>query len=157
VVVSCGRDCGLALAKAWFELGDYDKYNKIIALLEFPDCDNSIEVVSDLLVIEKAQKENKEKVAKLLELNEQGVKLFRSGLYPASSSVFLEAHEIMPNNVPLALNLGQSLTKGWPANISFVKKKKTAKHCINVVEANQLDPVSSKRYIAIESALKSIE
>ena len=157
LVLACGRDSGLALAKAWFELGDYDRYYKIIALIKLPDCDNSIELISDVLVIEKSQKENKDKVAKLLELNEQGVKLFRSGLYPASSSIFLEAHEIMPNNVPLALNLGQSLTKGWPANVPFIKKKRTAKHCVNVVEANQLDPLSSKRYHSIELALKSIE
>lgn len=157
VVISCGRDCGLALGKAWFELGDYEKYYKIIALIDLPESDNSIEMISDLLVIERAQQSNKNKVAKLLELNEQGVKLFRTGLYPASSSIFLEAHEIMPNNVPLALNLGQSLTKGWPPNVSFIKKKQTAKHCINVVESNQLDTLSDKRYRSIESALKSIE
>ncbi|WP_413699850.1 hypothetical protein ACLKMH_21225 [Psychromonas sp. KJ10-10] len=157
IVIKCGRDCGLSLAKAWFELGDYEKYYKIIALIELPETDNSIEMISDLLVIERAQLTNKNKVSKLLELNEQGVKLFRTGLYPASSSIFLEAHEIMPNNVPLALNLGQSLTKGWPANVSFIKKKQTAKHCINVVESNQLDELSDKRYRSIESALKSIE
>jgi CheY-like chemotaxis protein len=156
VIISCGKDSGLALAKAWFELGDYDKYNEIIELIELPDDDNSIEVMSDLLIIKKVQKENNDKVAKLLVLNEQGIRLFKSGLYPASSSIFLEADDIIPNNVQLALNLGQSLTKGWPVNEPFAKKKRTAKHCINVIEANQLDSLSAKRYCSIEQALKAI-
>jgi CheY-like chemotaxis protein len=156
VVLNCGKDSGLVLAKAWFELGDYDKYNEIIELIDLPDDDNSIEVMSDLLVIKKVQKENENKVAKLLALNEQGIKLFKSGLYPASSSIFLEANEIIPNNIPLALNLGQSLTKGWPASEPFAKKKQAAKHCVNVIEANQLDSLSDKRYRAIEQALKAI-
>jgi len=156
IVIDCGRDSGLALAKAWFELGDYEKYDEIIALIDLPENDNSIEMMSDLLLVKRVQQENKDKVAKLLALNEQGIKLFKSGLYPASSSIFLEAHEIMPNNVQLALNLGQSLTKGWPASEAFTRKKRIAKHCVNVIEAHQLDELSSKRYSAIEQSLKAI-
>lgn len=156
IIISCGKDSGLALAKAWFELGDYDKHDEIVALITLPENDDSIEVMSDLLVIKKVQKENKDKIAKLLSLNEQGIKLFKSGLYPASTCIFLEAHEIMPNNVQLALNLGQSVTKGWPANEPFAKKKRTVKHCIKVIEANQLDDLSTKRYAAIEKLLKGI-
>lgn len=155
-IINCGKDSGLALAKAWFELGDYEKYNEIIALLTLPENDNSIEVMSDLLLVKKEQQENKEKIAKLLALNEQGIKLFKSGLYPASSSVFMEAHDIIPNNVQLSLNLGQSLTKGWAASEPFAKKKRAAKHCVNVIEGNQLDEHSTKRYRAIEQALKAI-
>lgn len=155
-VLDCGRDSGLALAKAWFELGDYEKYNEIIALIDLPVDDNSIEMMSDLLLVQKVQKENKDKIAKLLALNDQGIKLFKSGLYPASSSVFMEAHEIMPNNVQLALNFGQSLTKGWPASESFSKKKKAAKHCVEVIEANELDDLSTRRYAAIEQELKAV-
>ncbi|MCP5079255.1 MAG: response regulator [Psychromonas sp.] len=157
VVIECGRDSGLALAKAWFELGDYEKYDEIIALIDLPENDdNSIEMMSDLLLVKKIQSENKDKITKLLALNDQGIKLFKSGLYPASSTIFLEAHEIMPNNVQLALNLGQSLTKGWPANEPFTRKKRIAKHCVNVIEASQLDELSSKRYRAIEQSLKAI-
>ncbi|WP_022940878.1 tetratricopeptide repeat-containing response regulator [Psychromonas hadalis] len=156
MVISCGRDSGLALAKAWFELGNYEKYDEIMALIDLPENDNSIEMMSELLVVKKVEKETKDKIAKLLALNEQGIKLFKSGLYPASSTVFLEAHEIMPNNVQLALNLGQSMTKGWPPNESFPVKKRVAKHCINVIEANQLDELSGKRYRAIEKELKAI-
>lgn len=156
VVINCGRDSGLALAKAWFELGDYEKYNEIIALIELPENDNSIEKMSELLLVTKIEKESKDKIAKLLVLNEQGIKLFKSGLYPASSTIFLEAHEIMPNNIQLALNLGQSMTKGWPPSESFSVKKRIAKHCINVIEANPLDDLSGKRYRAIEKELKAI-
>lgn len=156
VVLSCGRDSGLALAKTWFEMGNYEKYNEIIARIEPLENDNSIEIMSELLLAKKMKEENKDKIIKLLALNDQGIKLFKSGLYPASSCVFLEANDVMPNNVLLALNLAQSLLKGWPATEPFSKKKRIAKHCINVVEANQLDELSTKRYCAIQDQLKGI-
>lgn len=156
IVISCGRDCALVLAQAWFELGNYEKYDQIIALIDIPKGDNSIEVMSDLLLIKKVQRENKEKISQLLELNEQGIKMFQSGLYPAASSLFLEAHEIMPNNVALALNLAQSLIKGWPSTEPFNRKKKIAKACINAIEADKLDETSEKRYRAIEQELKAV-
>ena len=156
MIVDCGRDSGLALAKAWFELGDHEKYDEIMALITLPEDSNSIEAMSDLLLINKVNLEHKEKITKLLSLNEQGIKLYRSGLYPASTSVFLEAHEIMPNNVQLSLNLAQSITKGWPASEEFAKKKRIAKHCLNVIEAEQLNAEPEQRYDAIEKELKAI-
>ena len=154
--MECGRDCILSLAKAWFELGDYEKYQEIIALITPPENDNSIEMMSELLLVNKLQKDNKDKIAKLLSFNEQGIKLFRSGLYPASTSVFLDAYEIMPHNTLLALNLAQSMTKGWPTTVEFSKKKKVAKQCINIIEAQPLDELSQKRYRSFESELKAL-
>jgi len=156
IVVNCGRDATLSLAKAWFEMGDYETYDKIITLIEIPENNNSIEVMSDLSLINKVQKENKEKISKLLALNEQGITMFQSGLYPAASSLFLAAHQIMPNNLALSLNLAQSLIKGWPTTESFALKKKVAKQCINIIEAMHLDAHSAKRYCSIEQALKAI-
>lgn len=156
MLISCGKDSGLALAKAWFELGDYDKYDEIMALIVFPENDNSIEAMSDVLLIEQVKKNNKEQIKKLLSLNEQGIKLYRSGLYPASTSVFLDAYEIMPNNTQLSLNLAQSMINGWPGSEDFPKKRRIAKQCINVIEAAQLDEPSEKRYRIIEQELKGI-
>jgi CheY-like chemotaxis protein len=156
IVVDCGRDCALSLAKAWFEMGNYENYDKIIALIEIPENNNSIEVMSDLSLINKVQKENKDKISKLLALNEQGITMFQSGLYPASSSLFLAAHEIMPNNLALSLNLAQSLIKGWPTTESFARKKKVVKECINIIESMDLDSNTAKRYSSIEQALKAI-
>ncbi|GLS92223.1 response regulator [Psychromonas marina] len=156
IITSCGKESTLSLSKAWFELGNYEKHDQIIALIKLPDNDNSIEVMSELLLISRQQQDNKNKISKLLSLNEQGIKLFQSGLYPASSSLFLEAHEIMPNNMALALNLGQSLTKGWPNTESFARKKRTAKTCIDVIEATLLDEYATKRYGSIERELKAI-
>jgi len=156
VINACGRDSGLALSKAWFELGNYEKYNEVIALIAPLDDDNSIEVMSDLLLVNKEKKENKDKIAKLLELNEQGIVLFKNSLYPAASSIFLAAHDVMPNNALLALNLAQSLLKGWPTTEPFARKKTVAKHCVKVIEASQLDELSAKRYHAIKAQLKEV-
>jgi len=156
VVIDCGRDSALALAKVWFELGNCEKHDEIIDLIEPLKNDNSIEAISDRLFVTKLKVENKLQINRLLDLNTKGVALYKSGLYPVSSSVFLEASEIMPNHLPLALNLAQSITKGWPSNVPFNKKKKVAKNCINVIEANQLDELSTKRYRSIEMQLKAI-
>jgi len=56
-----GRDSGLSLAKAWFELGNYEKYNEVTALIAPPVNDNSIESMSDQLLVRKEQQENKDK------------------------------------------------------------------------------------------------
>jgi len=157
VIIECGRDNALVLAKAWFELGDYEKYNQIMALITFPEeGDNSIESMSDILLINKVKQSFKDKIRKLLELNEQGITLYRSGLYPASSSLFLDAYELIPNNVQLCLNLAQSMVKGWPGSEDFSKKKRIAKRCINVITSGLLDEQSMKRYRLIESELKAI-
>ncbi len=155
-VVLCGRDSILALAKAWFELGHFEKYDEMIALAKPLQNDNSIEVVSEQLLANKIKKESEAKSSRLLELNDQGVRLFKSGLYPASSSVFLEAYDVMPNNVLLALNLAQSIVHGWPPNEPHSRKKRVAKQCITVIEANLLDELSSKRYRAIEEKIKAL-
>ena len=158
MIINCGRDSGVALAKTWFELGDYEKYEEIMALITLPESDDSIEGMSVLLLVNEVKQGHKDKIAKLLSLNEQGIKLYRSGLYPASTSIFLDAYEIMPNNTQLSLNLAQSITKGWPPNEKFSKKKMIVKQCINVVEAEaeQLDSLSMQRYRSIEAQLKNI-
>jgi len=156
VLNSCGRDSGLALSKAWFELGNHEKYNEVIALIAPSEDNNTIESMSDLLLVNKEQAENKDKIAKLLALNEQGITLFKNGLYPAATSIFLAAHDVMPNNALLALNLAQSLIKGWPSTEDFTRKNRVAKHCINVIEASLLDELSIKRYDAIKAQLKEV-
>lgn len=156
VIINCGRDSLLALAKAWFELGDYEKYDEIVALITPAKNDNSIEVISDHLLINQVKKERKSKITKLLKLNKQGIELYKNGLYPASSSVFLEADKIMPNYVPLVLNLALSIIKGWPVTEPFSKRARVAKHCVNVIEASQLDERSITRYHAIERQLKAM-
>lgn len=157
MIIECGRDSALVLAKAWFELGDYEKYNQIIELINFPqESENSIESMSDLLLINKVKQTFEDKISKLKALNEQGLTLYRSGLYPASTSLFIEAYELVPNNVQLCLNLAQSMIKGWPGNEDFTKKKRIAKRCINVITSCDLDEHSMKRYRLIESELKAI-
>jgi len=156
VVNSCGRDSELALAKAWFELGNCERYDEALSRIEASKDDNSIEAISDRLLVNRFKTESRDKIAKLLSLNEQGIQLYKSGLYPASSSVFLEASNLVPNHLPLSLNLAQSLTKGWPSNVPFGKKSKIAAHCVNVIEANDLDERSAKRYDVIEVQLKAM-
>ena len=156
MIINCGRDSGLVLAKTWFELGDYEKYDEIMALITLPEDSNSIEARSDFLLINKVNREHKQKITQLLNLNEQGLKLYQSGLYPAATTIFLEAYELMPNNVQLCLNLAQSMTKGWPPNEEFAKKKRVAKQCIKVVESEQLNGPLKQRYDVIEKELKAI-
>jgi hypothetical protein len=156
MIVGCSRDSGLALANAWFEFGDYEKYNEIMRLIKLPKESNNIEGMSDLLLIKKNYNDHKEKTNRLLKLNEQGIQLYSNALYPAATTIFLEAYEIMPNNIQLSLNLAQSIVKGWPPTEEFSRKKIIAKQCIKVVEAGHLSGASKQRYDAIEKELKAI-
>jgi len=156
MVIECGKDSILHLSKTWFELGDYEHYQTLIKLLptENRDDDIGIEVISENLYVEKERKVKQSRIAKLLELNQQGLSLYQSGIYPASTAVFLEAFQLVPNNLQLSLNLAQSITKGWPANETFLLKKVTVKRCINVIESQPLDLQNKARYKSFERALK---
>lgn len=158
VIINCGKNSILQLAKTWFELGDYEHYETLIKLLPKNSSIESIESVSETLCIEKADKENDVKIAKLLELNQQGLALYKSGLYQASTAVFLEAFQLVPNNFQLALNLAQSISKGWPSNETYLLKKVTIKRCVNIIEsqAKPLEKQVKARYDSFEYDLKKM-
>jgi CheY-like chemotaxis protein len=158
VIINCGKNSILQLARAWFELGDYEHYETLMALLPKDSNDENIENISEMLRIEKASKESDGRIAKLLELNQQGLALYKSGLYQASTAVFLEAFRLVPNNFQLALNLGQSISKGWPSNETHLLKKVTIKRCINIIESQPqpLDKQVKARYDSFEYELKKM-
>ena len=64
----------------------------------------------------------------------------------------------MPNNLQLALNLAQSISKGWPSNESYLLKKVTIKRCVNIIESQPL-PLERQvkaRYDSFEYDLKKL-
>jgi len=150
------RDSLLNLANSWFEAGNHDKYDQLVDSIALPEQTENITEVSKMLLIQKVKQSNRVESEELLRLNEQGIQLYRNGLYAAATTVFLEAFEVVPNNVQLSLNLAQSLLKGWPSAEGFDKKRSVVKQCINVVESEVLSDTSKKRYAAIEYELKSI-
>lgn len=156
IVLQCGKDSTLHLAKAWFELGDYERYQDFMDLIPEQKATDSIESMSDVLRVDKISAANSAKITKLLELNKQGLSLYKSGLYPASTTVFLEASLLIPNNLQLSLNLAQSINKGWPASEDFSLKKRTVKSCIDVIESQDLNEQEKERYKSFESALKQV-
>ena len=158
VVINCGKDSILQLAKAWFELGDYEHYESLMKLLPQDPSNKSIESVSEMLRIEKTSKENDVRIGKLLELNQQGLALYKSGLYQASTAVFLEAFQLVPNNLQLSLNLAQSISKGWPTNETNLLKKVTIKRCVNIIESQPipLETQVKARYESFEYELKKL-
>jgi len=158
VVIKCGKSSTLQLAKAWFELGDYEHYEVLMGQLPSNAADESIENVSEILRIKKARKANEARIAKLLELNQQGLALYKSGLFQASTAIFLEAFRLVPNNFQLALNLGQSISKGWPTNETHLLKRITIKRCINIIESNphSLEKQVKARYDSFRLTLKKM-
>lgn len=154
IIVECGKDSILQLATAWFEVGNYERYQELMALIPKRDESDCIEVTSDLLRLKRVKDTNDAKISKLMELNQQGLTLYKSGLYPAATQVFLEAFNLIPNNLQLALNLAQSISKGWPADESFSVKKRAIKNCINVIESQDLDEKAKTRYKSFEAEFK---
>ena len=156
VVLQCGEDSTMQLAKAWFELGYYERYLELMELIPEREANDSIESMSSVFCINKLNEVNKTKISKLSDLNKQALTLYQSGLYPASTSLFLEASLLIPNNLNVSLNLAQSINKGWPANEAFSLKKRTVKQCIDVIESSELDKTSKERYQSFENALKQM-
>jgi len=158
VVINCGKDSLLQLAGTWFELGDYEHYERLMKLLPKESSSDSIESVSDSMRVEMESEKNKIKIAKLLELNQKGLSLYQSGLYQGSTAVFLEVFKLIPNNLQLALNLAQSITKGWPTTEPYSVKKFTIKRCINIIESQAvpLEKQVKARYESFEYDLKRL-
>jgi len=156
VVITSGKSNILHLAKTWFELGNYERYQTLMKLIFQKANNDSIETVSEMLLIEKVRNEINAKITKLLELNQQGLTLYKSGLYPASTAMFLQAFKLIPNNLPLSLNLAQSISKGWPANETYSLKKSIINHCVNIIESQTipLEGHMRARYESFQNNLK---
>jgi len=156
MIIDCGRNSGIALANAWFDCGDYEKYNKIFTSIPLPIQSNDIDEMSEFLLFKKDYGEHKSKIIQLCKLNEHALQLYSNGLYPAATSLFLEAHKILPNHFQTSFCLAQSMVKGWPTTESFSTKKVLVEQCIRVIESDARDDDIKDKYTVFEKELKAI-
>ena len=158
MVISHGNNNVLQLAKAWFELGNYESYQTLMKLLPKETHNDDLVNVSEILLIEKINKQTSVKIAKLLDLNQQGLALYKSGLYEASTTAFLEAFQLIPNNLQLSLNLAQSISKAWPIKENYSLKKMIIKQCVQIIESQSIpiEGMAKARYESFEHDLKKV-
>jgi CheY-like chemotaxis protein/thioredoxin-like negative regulator of GroEL len=156
LIFDCGRNSGLAYANTWFEFGDYEKYNEILTLIQLPSQSNNIDEMSEFLLFKKEYDEHKNKINQLIKLNEHALQLYRNGLYPAATRIFLDAHKIMPNNFQTSFCLAQSIVKGWPTTETFSAKKTMVEKCINVIESEIRIGEIKDKYDVFKHELKAI-
>jgi len=156
IVIRSGNSNILQLAKTWFELGNYEKYQTLMKLLPKEAHNDDIESISEILLIQKTNEKTSAKITKLLDLNQQALALYQNGLYPASTSLFLEAFQLIPNNLQLSLNLAQSISKGWPGDKSYSLKKTTIKRCVQIIESQSIpiEGTAKARYESFKDTLK---
>ena len=156
LIFDCGRHSGLALANTWFECGNYEKYNEILSLIKLPHQSNDIDEMSEFLLFKKEYDEHKNKINQLIELNEQALQLYRNELYPDATSLFLDAHKIIPHHFQTSFYLAQSLVKGWPTKETVSAKKVIIKQCLNVIESEiRVDDIKDK-YEILKKQLQAI-
>ena len=156
MVIDCGSNSGIALANAWFDCGYYEKYRKILTLIPSPNQSNDIDEMSEFLLFKKDYSEHERKIIQLSKLNKHGLQLYKNGLYPAATSLFLEAHKILPNHFQTSFCLAQSMVKGWPTTESFSTKKTMVGQCISVIESEVRDGDIKDKYTIFEKELKAI-
>ncbi len=146
----------LDCARAWFSVGEHQRSSALMEKLSVSEDGASMESLTTNLLLEKEKQQQQDSIDSLLELNEKGVELYRSGLYQAATDTFMDAYEVMPYNPVLALNLAQGMTKAWSARYSFNRIKEICLDCIKVIEASDMDEQNLKRYRAIKPELEEL-
>ena len=98
----------LEFAKSLSQTGNNEQAGKLLRKLAAKSIDPEILSKADKVLDEPVSKDGKSKIIKL---NRQGIKFFKSGEYQQAVLAFREAQTFFPKNIELNLNLVQALVK----------------------------------------------
>lgn len=80
------------------------------------------------------------------ELNNNAVHLYQHGNWEEAFTAFVSAHQVMPKNAGIALNLWQTLLTSPRPLCSAQKKQQLLQQCQEVIENSKLKPEQQARY-----------
>ncbi|WJG10821.1 tetratricopeptide repeat-containing response regulator [Aliiglaciecola sp. LCG003] len=147
-------DALLDKAKAFHELGLYEKSSKILDAIE-RRCKKDQQQGS--LFLHYVQQEKQERIAikqTPKELNNSAVTYYKRGDLDDALRVFRQAFTVMPKNVSIALNLLQAIAMNENADNSSSANLKLIDNCIRVVENSQLNDEQLERYHKVRELLQ---
>lgn len=90
------------------------------------------------------------------ELNNNAVQLYQRGHWEQAFNAFSLAHQVMPKNVGIALNLWQTLLLSPRPLCSAIEKTRLLKQCQQVLSHGNLKPDQQTRYEQIKQRLPTI-
>ncbi len=144
-------DALLDKAKAFHELGFYDKSSAVMDLIE-TRCKKDEQQGSLFLHYVQQEKQERSAIKQTpKELNNTAVTYYRSGELDNALRVFRQAFTVMPKNHSIALNLLQAIAMNPNAhasdNVSLID------HCIRVIENAKLNEEQTERYHKVRELL----
>lgn len=80
------------------------------------------------------------------ELNNSAVQLYQRGHWQQAFSAFMLAHQVMPKNAGIALNLWQTLMTSPQPLCAQPEQNRLLEQCRLIIEQSQLKPDQQKRY-----------
>ncbi|MEP4892152.1 MAG: response regulator [Aliiglaciecola sp.] len=146
-------DALLDKAKAFHELGLYEKSNNIMDVIE-QRCKKDEKQGSLFLHYVKQEKQERSTIKQTpKELNNTAVAFYRRGDLEDALRVFRQAFTVMPKNIAIALNLLQAITMNENTNKSDISIQKLIDNCIRVIENGELNDEQFERYQKVREML----
>lgn len=147
-------DALLDKAKAFHELGLYDKSSNILDVIE-RRCKKDEQQGSLFLHYVKQEKQERSSIKQTpRELNNSAVAYYKRGDLEDAFRVFRQAFTVMPRNVSIALNLLQSIVMNENSDKADITNQKLIDNCIRVIENGELNDEQFQRYHKVRELLQ---
>ncbi|GAB5378667.1 MAG: response regulator [Aliiglaciecola sp.] len=147
-------DALLDKAKAFHELGLYEKSSKILDVIE-NRCKKDESQGS--LFLHYVQQEKQERLTikqTPRELNNSAVAYYKRGDLDDALRVFRQAFTVMPKNISIALNLLQAIAMNENSDLEDGNLRKLIKSCIKIIENSDLNDEQFERYHKVREMLQ---
>lgn len=140
-------------AKAFHELGLYEKSSNILDLIE-QRCKKDEQQGSLFLHYVRQEKQERSNIKQTpKELNNSAVAYYKRGDLDDALRVFRQAFTVMPKNVSIALNLLQAIAMNKSSDHKDNGTVKLIDSCIRIVENADLDDEQLERYHKVREML----
>ncbi|TRY29950.1 response regulator [Aliiglaciecola sp. M165] len=147
-------DALLDKAKAFHELGLYEKSSKILDVIE-NRCKKDESQGSLFLHYVKQEKQERLTIKQTpRELNNSAVAYYKRGDLDDALRVFRQAFTVMPKNISIALNLLQAIAMNENSDLEDGNLRKLIKSCIKIIENSDLNDEQFERYHKVREMLQ---
>ncbi|GAC14489.1 tetratricopeptide repeat-containing response regulator [Aliiglaciecola lipolytica] len=146
-------DALLDKAKAFHELGLYEKSSQIMDVIE-QRCKKDDKQGGLFLHYVRQEKQERSTIKQTpKELNNSAVAFYRRGDLEDALRVFRQAFTVMPKNLSIALNLLQAITMNENTDKNDISIQRLIDNCIKVIENGELNDEQFERYQKVRELL----
>lgn len=147
-------DALLDKAKAFHELGLYDKSSALLDVIE-RRCKKDEQQGSLFLHYVRQEKEERSNIKQTpKELNNSAVSFYKRGDLDDALKIFRQAFVVMPKNTSIALNLLQAIAMNKNSDKTEKATATLIDHCIRVIENGDMSEEQVERYHKVRSIIE---